>query len=42
MRLPRASVTLVSGHGTREKIVELSGIAPDETERRLAAARKDA
>jgi uncharacterized protein len=42
MRLPRGSVTLVSGHGGREKIVELSGLAPDETERRLAAAGKDA
>ena len=42
MRLPRGSVTLVSGHRGREKIVELSGVAPDETERRLAAAGKDA
>ena len=42
LRLPRASVTLLSGHGAREKIVELSGVAPDETERRLAAAGKDA
>jgi hypothetical protein len=41
VRLPRSSVSLVSGHGAREKIVELSGIAPDETERRLAAAGKD-
>ena len=41
-RDPIASVTLLSGHGAREKIVELSGVAPDETERRLAAAGKDA
>ena len=42
MQLPRASITLVSGTGGREKIVELIGIAADETERRLAAAGKDA
>jgi uncharacterized protein len=40
--LPRASIGLVSGRGAREKIVELSGVGPDETERRLAAAGKDA
>ena len=40
--LPRASVRVVSGHGARDKIVELTGIGPDETERRLAAAGKDA
>jgi hypothetical protein len=40
-RLPRSSVSLVSGHGAREKIVELAGVGPDETERRLAAAGKD-
>ena len=39
--LPRASVRIVSGHGARDKIVELTGIGPDETERRLAAAGKD-
>jgi uncharacterized protein (TIGR00251 family) len=41
LRLPRANVSLVSGHGAREKIVELTGVDPDETERRLAAAGKD-
>jgi len=40
--LPRSSVTIVSGHGARDKIVELTGIGPDETERRLVAAGKDA
>jgi uncharacterized protein (TIGR00251 family) len=40
--LPRSSVELVSGHGGREKIVELTGVGLDETERRLAAAGKDA
>ena len=42
VRLPRSSVSLVSGHGARDKIVELTGVAADETERRLAAAGKDA
>ena len=41
LRLPRSNVSLVSGHGAREKIVELTGVGPDETERRLAAAGKD-
>ena len=36
--VPRSSVTLVSGGGSRNKIVELTGIAPDEIERRLATA----
>lgn len=36
--LPTAGVTVVSGHSGRDKIVELSGIAEDETERRLATA----
>ncbi len=36
--LPRGAVTLVSGHGARDKVVELEGIAEDELERRLAAA----
>jgi uncharacterized protein YggU (UPF0235/DUF167 family) len=31
-------VTLVSGGGSRDKIVELAGIEPDELERRLATA----
>lgn len=38
LALPRSSVTLVSGGGSRDKIVELTGIEPDEIERRLAAA----
>ena len=36
--VPRASVTLVSGGGSRDKIVELAGIEPDEIDRRLAIA----
>src|SRR6188508_1058827 len=38
LALPRSSVTLVSGGASRDKIVELAGIAPDEIERRLATA----
>jgi uncharacterized protein YggU (UPF0235/DUF167 family) len=38
LALPRPSVRLVSGLGTRDKIVELAGIDADETDRRLAAA----
>ncbi len=38
LALPRANVTLVSGTGSRDKIVELTGLEPDEIERRLATA----
>ena len=38
LALPRTALTLVSGHGAREKIVELTGIGPTLTERRLSAA----
>src|ERR687897_970410 len=38
LAVPRASVTLVSGGGSRNKIVELTGIEPDQIERRLATA----
>ncbi len=38
--LSRRDVSLVSGHRTRDKIVELAGIAPAETERCLAAAER--
>jgi uncharacterized protein len=41
--VPARTISVVSGHGGRDKLVELTGIAPDETERRLAAAgRKEA
>jgi uncharacterized protein (TIGR00251 family) len=36
--LPRAAVTLVSGHSARDKIVELAGIEPEDIERRLSSA----
>jgi uncharacterized protein len=42
LALPRASVTLVSGHGGRDKIVELAGVEPAQIEERLiSAATKD-
>jgi uncharacterized protein len=41
--LAERDVTLVSGHGARDKIVNVAGITPAETESRLASAeRKDA
>jgi uncharacterized protein len=36
--VPRARITLVSGHGGRDKIVELAGLGPAQIERRLAFA----
>jgi uncharacterized protein (TIGR00251 family) len=38
LELPRGDVEIVSGHGARDKVVSLAGIAPDEVERRLEAA----
>jgi len=38
MSVPRVAVTLVSGHGGRDKIVELTGVAPALIERRLSSA----
>lgn len=38
LSIPPAGVTLVSGASSRDKVVELSGLAPDEIERRLAQA----
>ena len=34
----RGDVTLVAGHGSRDKVVELTGIGADEADRRLEAA----
>jgi uncharacterized protein YggU (UPF0235/DUF167 family) len=36
--VPRDAVVLVSGHGARDKIVELTGLGPALVERRLASA----
>jgi uncharacterized protein (TIGR00251 family) len=42
LALPRGAVKLVSGHGARDKTVELAGIEPSQIDRRLAsAAAKD-
>lgn len=38
LALPQRDVVIVSGHGARNKVVSIAGIAPDETERRLASA----
>ena len=38
LAVPRGDVKLVSGHGGRDKVVELAGIEPDQIERRLSAA----
>ena len=35
LELPRRSLSIVSGHGAREKIVLMEGIGRAETERRL-------
>ena len=42
LALPRSAVTLVSGQGAREKILELEGVGPAQVARRLASASKDA
>ena len=36
--VPLSAVTIVSGHGARDKIIELSGVGPALIERRLASA----
>lgn len=38
LSLPRESLSLVAGGGSRDKVVELAGLAPEEIERRLARA----
>lgn len=38
LSLPRGAVTLVSGHGARDKIVQLAGLDPTQIERRLSSA----
>jgi uncharacterized protein (TIGR00251 family) len=38
LEVPAHTISVVSGHGARDKLVELTGIALEETERRLAAA----
>jgi uncharacterized protein len=38
LSLPREAVMLVSGHGARDKIVELTGLDSTHIERRLSSA----
>jgi uncharacterized protein YggU (UPF0235/DUF167 family) len=38
LQVPRQDVTLVSGHGARDKVVNLSGLGAGEIERRLTSA----
>jgi uncharacterized protein (TIGR00251 family) len=38
LSVPRDAVTLVSGHGGRDKVVELAGLGPAQIERRLISA----
>lgn len=38
--VPARTISMVSGHGARDKLVELAGIAPDEIEHRLEAVRR--
>jgi uncharacterized protein len=38
LAVPRDALTLVAGHGGRDKIVELTGLGPALAERRLASA----
>jgi uncharacterized protein YggU (UPF0235/DUF167 family) len=38
LSVPRDAVTLVSGHGARDKIVQLAGLDPTQIERRLSSA----
>ncbi|HEX7255148.1 MAG TPA: DUF167 domain-containing protein [Gaiellaceae bacterium] len=36
LRIEPGAVRLVSGHGSRDKVVEVTGIEPSEAERRLS------
>jgi uncharacterized protein len=38
LSLPRDAVTLVSGHGARDKIIELAGLDQTQIDQRLASA----
>jgi uncharacterized protein len=38
LNVPQADIAIVSGHGARDKLVALTGIGPDEIERRLTAS----
>jgi len=38
LELPRRSLSIVSGHGAREKVVLMEGIGPAEADRRFDRA----
>jgi len=38
LSVPREAVTLIAGHGARDKIIELAGLGPSQIERRLSSA----
>ena len=38
LKVPRASVTIASGHNSRNKVIRISGISAQEFRQRLAAA----
>jgi uncharacterized protein len=38
LHVPARTISIVSGHGGRDKLVELADLAPEETERLLGAA----
>jgi uncharacterized protein len=38
LEVPRRGVTLISGHGARDKVVELEGVELADAERRLQGA----
>jgi uncharacterized protein len=40
LSLPRRSVSIISGHGARDKIVELAGITEVELQSRLESAER--
>jgi uncharacterized protein len=42
LEVRRRDVTLVSGHGARDKVVTLAGLGAEEVERRLTSAAENA
>ena len=38
LKVPRSSVTIASGHNSRNKVIRISGISAQELRQRLAAA----
>jgi uncharacterized protein (TIGR00251 family) len=38
LRLPRKAVSIVAGHGSRDKVVACEGLSADEVETRLSSA----